>query len=67
MGKKIHLEKNQRIGKISSANKIGHIRKKCRLLKREQGEGNKNERTNIVAAKGDVTIICYDSCVSFVW
>ena len=51
--------------KCYHCNKPGHMKKECRLWKREQGEGKKDEKeTNTVATEGDVVIVCDDSYVS---
>ena len=41
------------------------MKKECKILKREQNEGKKNnQENNTVAAKGDIVIVCDDGFVS---
>ena len=47
MIKRIHLEKNRSIEKnvtCCHCNKPGHLKKECRILKKEQNKGKKNEK-----------------------
>ena len=47
MVKRIHLEKNRSIEKnvtCCHCNKPGHLKKECRILKKEQNKGKKNEK-----------------------
>ena len=46
-------------------NKLGHMKKECKILKREQNEGKKNnQENNTIFAKGDIVIVCDDGFVS---
>ena len=42
-------------------NKPGHMKKECKILKREQNEWKKNnQETNTIVAEGDIVIVCDD-------
>ena len=46
---------------------MGHVKREYRILKREKGEGNKNEtETNTIVTECDVIIVCDDNSVSLV-
>lgn len=48
-------------------NRVGHMKKECRFPWNEQSQESKDENeTNIVARKGDVSIIYDDSCINLV-
>ena len=51
--------------KCYHGNKVGQIRKECRIWKKEQYDVKKeNKETNAIAAEGDIMIVTNDGCVS---
>ena len=41
------------------------MKKECKIVKREQNEGKKNnQENNTIFAKGDIVIVCDDGFVS---
>lgn len=59
--------KNRKNIKCFHCNKMGHMKRECRLLKREQSGGSKEEKeTNTVAAEGDISVIYDDDCINLV-
>ena len=50
---------------VDDCNKVGHVRKECRIWKKEQNDVKKeNKETNAIAAEGDIMIVTDDGCVS---
>ena len=48
-------------------NKVGNMKKECRIWKKEQNKVKKeNKETNTIATEGDIMIETDDSCVSLV-
>ena len=62
--------KSRKSIKCFHCNKLGHMKKECRIWKREQREQNEGKRndkeTNLVSTDGDVVIVCDDSCVNLI-
>ena len=57
--------KSKKYIKCYHRNKVGHMRKECRIWKKEQNDVKKeNKETNAIAAKCDIMIVTDDGCVS---
>ena len=57
--------KSRKYIKCYHCNKVGHMRKECRIWKKEQYDmKNENKETNAIAAEGDIMIVTDDDCVS---
>ena len=51
--------------KCYHCNKVGHVRKECRIWKNEHNDVKKeNKETNVTAAEGDIMIVIDDGYVS---
>ena len=59
--------KSRKYIKCYHSNKICHLKKECRIWKKEQNEVRKeNKETNTIDDEGDIMIVTDDGCVSLV-
>ena len=59
--------KSKKYIKCYHCNKIFHMKKECRIWRKEHNEVNKeNKETNATTDKGDIMIVIDDGCVSLV-
>ena len=57
--------KSKKYIKCYHCNKVGHMKKECRIWKKEQNEVKKeNKETNTIVAEGDIMFMVDDGCVS---
>ena len=57
--------KSRKYIKCYHCNKVGHMRKECKIWKKEQYDVKKeNKETDAIAAEGDIMIVTDDGCVS---
>ena len=57
--------KTRKYIKCYHCNKVGHMRKECRIWKKERNDVKKeNKETNVISTKGDIMIVTDDGCVS---
>ena len=57
--------KSRKYIKCYHCNNVGHMRKECKILKKEQNDVKKeNKETNEIATKGDIMIATNNGCVS---